>query len=51
MYNVVLAATVTAYARIEIIPFKISPYTLYTDTDSAFTSKLIDPSLIGIELD
>lgn len=48
--NVALAAAVTSYARIEIIPFKIDPDTLYTDTDSAFTLKPIDPALIGLEL-
>lgn len=48
--NVAIAAAVTSYARIKMIPFKIDPNTLYTDTDSAFTTKPIDPSLIGIEL-
>jgi len=33
-----------------MIPFKIDPNTLYTDTDSSFTSKPIDPSLIGDQL-
>jgi hypothetical protein len=50
MSNVAIAAAVTSYARITMIPFKIDPNTLYTDTDSAFTSKPIDPSLIGLEL-
>lgn len=50
MSNVAIAAAVTAYARITMIPFKINPATLYTDTDSAFTSEPIDPSLIGPEL-
>ena len=50
MSNVAIAAAVTAYARIIMIPFKIHPDTLYTDTDSAFTSKPIDPSLIGIDI-
>jgi len=45
--NVALSAAVTAYARIVMIPFKIDPNTLYTDTDSIFTSKPIDQSLIG----
>jgi hypothetical protein len=39
MSNVAIAAAVTAYARIVMIPFKIDPNTLYTDTDSSFTSK------------
>jgi hypothetical protein len=50
MSNVAIASAVTSYARIMMIPFKINPHTLYTDTDSAFTSKPIDPSLLGIEL-
>lgn len=45
--NVAIAAAVTAYARIHMIPFKIDPNTLYTDTDSIFTlTKLLD-HLIG----
>jgi hypothetical protein len=48
--NVAIAAAVTAYARIIMIPFKIDPNTLYTDTDSIFTTKPIDPSLIGDNL-
>ena len=50
MSNVAIAAAVTSYARITMIPFKIHPSTLYTDTDSVFTSEPLDPSLIGIEL-
>jgi len=45
--NVAIAAAVTAYARIVMIPFKLDPNTLYTDTDSIFTTKPIDPNLIG----
>jgi hypothetical protein len=52
--NVAIAAAVTSYARITMIPFKINPHTLYTDTDSAYaygnTSEPIHPSLIGLEL-
>lgn len=50
MSNVAIAAAVTSYARIAMIPIKIDPNTLYTDTDSAFTSKPINPDLLGIEL-
>jgi hypothetical protein len=50
MSNVAIAAAVTSYARITMIPFKINPHTLYTDTDSCFTSEPLDPSLIGPEL-
>lgn len=45
--NVAIAAAVTAYARIIMIPFKIDPNTLYTDTDSSFTTAPIDPELLG----
>ena len=50
MSNVAIAAAVTSYARITMIPFKINAHTLYTDTDSCFTSEPLDPSLIGPEL-
>lgn len=50
MSNVALAAAVTAYSRIHMIPFKINPNTLYTDTDSVFMSEPLDPSLISDEL-
>jgi len=50
MSNVAIAAAVTAYARIHMIPFKIDPNTLYTDTDSIFTLVKLDPSLIGDEI-
>jgi hypothetical protein len=50
MSNVALAAAVTSYARIHMIPFKIDPNTLYTDTDSYFTTKTIDPLLLGKDL-
>lgn len=45
--NVAIAAAVTAYARIQMIPYKLDPNTLYTDTDSIFTLEPIDPALIG----
>lgn len=50
MSNVALAAAVTSYARIAMIPIKIDSNTLYTDTDSAFTTKPIDGNLLGPEL-
>ena len=50
MSNVAIASAVTAYARIVMIPFKIDPNTLYTDTDSIFTLTTLDSSLIGSEL-
>lgn len=50
MSNVAIAAAVTSYARIHMIPFKIDPNTLYTDTDSHFTTKPIDPTLLGLDI-
>jgi hypothetical protein len=50
MSNVAIAAAITSYARITMIPFKIDPDTLYTDTDSMFTTKPIDISLVGLDL-
>jgi len=47
MSNVALAAAVTSYARIAMIPYKLNPNTLYTDTDSAFMSVALDSNLIG----
>lgn len=50
MSNVAIAAAVTSYARIYMIPYKIDPNTLYTDTDSIFTTKVLDDKLIGNKL-
>lgn len=50
MSNVAIASAVTAYARIVMIPFKLDPNTLYTDTDSMFTLIPIDPLFLGNEL-
>ena len=47
MSNVAIASAVTSYARVVMIPYKIDPNTLYTDTDSSFTSKPINPELLG----
>jgi len=47
MSNVANASAVTAYARIVMIPFKLDPNTLYTDTDSMFTLTPIYPNLLG----
>ena len=50
MSNVAIAAAVTSYARIYMIPFKLDPNTLYTDTDSIFTLKPLDPKLLGVDI-
>lgn len=51
--NVALASAITAYARIYMQQFKTKewmPHIYYTDTDSIFIDKPIDPSMIGPEL-
>ena len=48
--NVSIAAAVTAYARIHMIPFKLLPGTVYTDTDSIFTTDIIPEHQIGKNL-
>lgn len=41
--NVAIASAITSYARIKMIPFRIHPDTIYSETDSAImTSKLDD---------
>jgi DNA polymerase type B, organellar and viral len=48
--NVAIASAVTAYARIHMIDYKLLPGTVYTDTDSIFTTDILDSTLIGKEL-
>ena len=48
--NVGIASAITSYARIHMIPYKINPNTLYTDTDSIFTTEALPNDLIGKEL-
>lgn len=50
MSNVAVAAAVTAYARIHMIYYKLLPGTVYTDTDSIFTTDQLPDHLIGSEL-
>nr|WVH38143.1 DNA polymerase [Poriella subacida] len=45
--NVAIAAAITAYARIKMIPYKIMDGAIYTDTDSIITTTKLDDSLIG----
>ena len=47
MSNVAIAAAVTAYARIHMIYYKLLPGTVYTDTDSIFTTDELPNHLIG----
>jgi DNA polymerase type B, organellar and viral len=48
--NVAIAAAVTAYARIEMIPYSLMEGTVYTDTDSIFTTDLLPDHLIGKDI-
>lgn len=47
MSNVAIAAAVTSYARIHMLYYKLLPGTVYTDTDSIFTTDQLSESLIG----
>jgi hypothetical protein len=45
--NVAIAAAVTAYARIEMIYYKVNFDVYYTDTDSIFTPDILPKNKIG----
>jgi hypothetical protein len=48
--NVAIASAVTSYARIHMIPYKLLSGTVYTDTDSIFTTDTLPDHLIGTDL-
>ena len=48
--NVAIAAAITSYARITMIPYKLMEGTAYSDTDCIFTTDILDDSLIGSDL-
>ena len=48
--NVAIAAAITAYARIKMIPYKLMPGTIYTDTDSIITTDILSDDCIGKDL-
>jgi hypothetical protein len=48
--NIAIASAVTSYARIHMLPYKLDPFTIYTDTDSFFTTKKLDDRFVGNEL-
>lgn len=48
--NVAIAAAVTSYARIHMIPYKVSGLCVYSDTDSAFMTEALPDEFIGKEL-
>lgn len=48
--NVGIAAAVTAYGRIHMIPYRLHPGTVYTDTDSIFTTIPLPEEMFGSDL-
>nr|YP_010462017.1 DNA polymerase [Hericium erinaceus]UUF93971.1 DNA polymerase [Hericium erinaceus] len=50
--NVAIASAVTAYARMEMVKFKVDPNITiyYTDTDSLFVDKPFNSELVGDEI-
>ena len=48
--NVAIASAVTSYARIHMIPFKVSGKCVYSDTDSAFMTEPLPSKFIGDDL-
>jgi len=48
--NVAISSAITSWARIIMHPYLTLSFVLYSDTDSIFTSKSIDPILIGKEI-
>ena len=48
--NVAIAAAVTSYARIHMIPFKVDGSCIYSDTDSLFMTKKLDSIYLGDDL-
>ena len=48
--NVAIAAAITAYARIVMMPFKLDPSCAYSDTDSVFSKDILKLIKLGKEL-
>ena len=48
--NVAIASDITAHARIKMIPYKLLPGSIYSDTDSIITTEPLPDNLIGKEL-
>lgn len=48
--NVAIAAAITAYARIHMMPFKLDPSCAYSDTDSVFTKDSLNLITLGKDL-
>ena len=45
--NVAIAAAITAYARNEMMKYKLNDAICYTDTDSIFTTEKLSDDLVG----
>jgi hypothetical protein len=45
--NVAIASAITSYSRIEMIPYKLFPGTVYTETDSIVTTDILPNHFIG----
>lgn len=48
--NVAISSSITAYARIHMMPFILHEGTVYTDTDSIFSKTPLDSSMIGSDI-
>ena len=48
--NVAIASAITAYARVEMMKYKLNDTVCYTDTDSIFTTEKLTSFHIGPEL-
>lgn len=40
--NIALSTAIAAYSRIAMLPYRLAPDTIYTDTDSIITEKVLD---------
>jgi DNA polymerase type B, organellar and viral len=45
--NVAISSAITSWARIIMYPYLMLPYVIYSDTDSVFTSKPLNPKIIS----
>ena len=48
--NVAIASAITAYARVEMMKYKLNDTVCYTDTDSIFTTDKLSEDLVGADL-
>lgn len=50
MNNVAIASATTSYARIVMMPYKLDPTCVYSDTDSVFTKNILNIIKEGLDL-